>query len=83
MKKYTVGIPYIVVVTAIVEAESESDAVDAAFDDGASLTSYCGNGGNDKLVGVYGSNLSVEAWEEYYESESDGIGIKVDEMPNG
>ena len=81
MKKYKVEVPYIVYVTAIVEAENKDDAIDAAFDDeGVGLTGYCGNGGFGKLVGVYGSNLSVEAWDEYYENESDDIGIKVFEV---
>ena len=80
MKKYRVEVPYIVTVTAIVEAENEDEAIDAAFDEGAELTGYCGNGGSNKLVGVYGSNLSVDAWDEYYENESDDIGISVEEV---
>ena len=80
MKKYKVEIPYIVFVTAKVEAENEDDAINAAFDEGAGLTGYCGNGGGDKLVGVYGANLSVDFWDEYYENESDDIKIRIEEL---
>lgn len=80
MKMFRVEIPYLVYVIAVVEAEDEDSAIDAAFDEGASLTGYCGNGGSGKLVGVYGENLSVEASDEYYENISDNIGIKVEEV---
>ena len=80
MKTYRVEIPYLVYVIAVVEAEDKDSAIDSAFDEGASLTGYCGNGGSGKLVGVYGENLSVEAADEYYESDTDDIGIKVDEV---
>ena len=80
MKQYRVEVPYIVTVCAIVEAENEEQAIDIAFDEGASLTGYAGNGGSNKLVGVYGDNLSVDIWEEPYENQSEGIKINVEEV---
>lgn len=80
MKNYRVEIPYLVYVSAYVEAENEEDAIDAAFNEGAGLTGYCGNGGSGKLVGVYGENLFVEAADTPYENESDGVEIIVEEI---
>ena len=68
MKKYRVNIPYAVFVTVDVEAENEEQAIDKAFEDGY-LTGFCGNGGTDKLVGVTGSNVSIEHGEEALEIE--------------
>lgn len=38
---------------------------DRAYDDFSGVGGYCGNGGTDKLVGVYGPNSSIEASEEF------------------
>ena len=54
-----------------VEAESEEEAIEAAYKEVSSLTAYCGNGGMDKLVGVSLSNASVDAGDciEWKEAE--------------
>jgi hypothetical protein len=76
MKEYSVTIPYPVFVTVKVEAEDNESAIDEAFQY-AGLTGYCGNGGSDKLVGVYGSNISVEAGDTPI--EGCGFEIEVEE----
>ena len=60
MKKYRV--PFTVPVTVYVEVEAEDvdEAIDLAYEE-AYLSSYAGNGGYDKLIGVYGDGVSVEA----------------------
>jgi hypothetical protein len=63
MKKYIVTIPYACFVTVEVEANNEREAEEMAIDEGY-ITSYAGNGGFDKLIGVYGSNVSIEAGDE-------------------
>lgn len=64
MKKFRVTAAIPVFVSIEVEAENEEDAIEAAHEEGFSLTSFVGNGGSDKLVGVRGSNRSVEPGEE-------------------
>ena len=48
-------------VTIIVEAESEAEALEVAYDERNCLTQYVGNGGTDKLIGVDGEDETVEA----------------------
>ena len=52
------------VVYITVEAESAGEAIKKAGRELGCLTSYCGNGGHDKLVGVNLSNAGVSAEEE-------------------
>ena len=78
MPKYKVTIPYACHVTVEVEADNEEDAEDKAFDDGY-ISSFAGNGGMDKLIGVSGSNVSIEAGEESIEGV-DGFSIEVEEV---
>lgn len=47
-----------------VEADDEDSAIDAAYDELSHLTSYAGNGGTDKLVGVNNRNCSIEPCDE-------------------
>jgi hypothetical protein len=63
MTKYLVRIPYCVWVNVEVEAADAEEAEDLAFND-AGLNAYCGNGGTNKLVGVHGENVSVEACDD-------------------
>ena len=58
MKKYRVTIPFACFVSVTVEADSKEEAEENGYRE-ASITSYCGNGGSDKLIGVYGDE-SIE-----------------------
>lgn len=78
MTNYRVSIPYVVYVHADVEADNEDDAIEAAFDNGAGLTQFAGNGGSDKLVGVYGSDMFVEACDVPLETEE--FSVTAEEM---
>lgn len=49
-----------VVVTVTVEAENGEEAIEKAQKCFGGIQSYCGNGGIDKLIGVSGSNESIE-----------------------
>lgn len=51
------------VVSITVEAESADEAIEKAGRELGCLTSYCGNGGHDKLIGVSLSNAGVSADE--------------------
>ena len=64
MKKYRVSGSVTVIVTKEVWAHSEEDAIDKARQELSCLTSYCGNGGCDKLVGVDGSDESVDVYDD-------------------
>ena len=52
MKKYIVTGYTRVIVEVVVEAENKEDAIEKAYDN-VSIDSYCGNGGSDKLIGVW------------------------------
>lgn len=60
MKKYRVPFTVPVTVSVEVDADSIEEAIDLAYEE-AYLSSYVGNGGYDKLIGVYGDGISVEA----------------------
>lgn len=62
MKKYRVMGVIEVVVTKEVWAHSEEDAYDKAANQLSTLESYLGNGGSDKLIGVGGSDESVDTF---------------------
>ena len=70
--KYRVTIPYACWVTVEVEASNEEEAEELAFED-SGITGNCGNGGNDKLIGVYGENVSIEAGDDPLE----GVGFAI------
>ena len=61
MKKYSVRGTTVVTVTKEVWANNEDEAYDKAWRELTGLTAFCGNGGTDKLIGVYGSDESVAA----------------------
>ena len=61
MKKYSVRGTTVVTVTKEVWANNEDEAYDKAWQKLDSLTAFCGNGGIDKLVGVYDNDASVSA----------------------
>lgn len=59
MAKWEVNCAIPVFLTITVDADSEEQAIDAAME-AASLGSYVGNGGIDKLIGTSKSNVSLE-----------------------
>jgi hypothetical protein len=77
MPKYLVRVPYVVWLNIEVDANDSEEAQDKACGD-FGLSGYCGNGGSNKLVGVHGEHLSVEACDEPLDME--GIGIEVEEI---
>ncbi|MGG7470790.1 hypothetical protein ACVVIH_20560 [Chryseobacterium arthrosphaerae] len=64
MKKFR--IPYAVTCTVYVEVEAEDkeEAIDKAHQE-VGISSYVGNGGVNKMIGVYGQNMSIEPGEEF------------------
>jgi hypothetical protein len=75
MNKYTIPFEGTVTVYVTLEAESKEEAISLAQDE-AYITAYCGNEGNDKLIGVSDSGdaeLSIEASEFLEVSEEDII----------
>lgn len=78
MKKFRVTAAIPVFVSIEVEAENEDGAIEAAHEEGFSLTAFVGNGGTDKLVGVRGSNMSVEPGEEIL--DSGGFDVEAEEI---
>ncbi len=46
-------------VIVTVQAEDMLDAIDLANQD-AHISAFAGNGGSDKLIGVYGDNIIIE-----------------------
>ena len=63
MKKYSVRGTTVVTVTKEVWANSEQEAYEKAWNKLDCLTQFCGNGGTDKLIGVYGYDESVSAYD--------------------
>jgi hypothetical protein len=59
-----------VFITIEVEAESPDEAIDIAYDDFCGMSSYCGNGGMDKLVGVAQSNVSLDPSDDFEFTEA-------------
>ena len=72
--KYRVYGRTTVTVTVEVSADNEKDALEVAFDQLTNLTAFSGNGGMDKLVGVYGDDESVAADEEIVYDDAELIG---------
>lgn len=64
MKKFRVYGTVSVTVTKEVWAHDEDDAYKKASMSLQSLEAYCGNGGYDKLIGVSGSDESVDVCED-------------------
>ena len=72
--KYRVYGRTTVTVTVEVSADNEKDALEVAFDQLTNLTAFAGNGGFDKLVGVYGDDESISADEEIMYDTAELIG---------
>lgn len=62
--KYIVRGKTIVYVDFECEADNAEDAKEMADYEIGSLTNYCGNGGVDKLVGVYNEDASIYPSDE-------------------
>lgn len=77
-KKYAAYVPYIVHVRVEVEADSEDEARDFAYDE-AVISGYCGNGGTDKLIGVTG-DASIDVGEVAEGNFT--LEIDLEELPN-
>lgn len=59
--KYRVTGSIQVSVGITVEAASEEDAIQKAYEEFGGVNDYCGNGGTDKLIGVDGDTEWIEA----------------------
>jgi len=71
MKKWTVYGNCVVGVAVTVSAETEEEAIEAAYDEFDGLTGYVGNGGiGDKLVGVNNSAVSLSTGGDYEFTEA-------------
>ncbi|MCT4151325.1 hypothetical protein HZP59_08780 [Elizabethkingia anophelis] len=71
MKKFRIPYTVTCIVYVEIEAETKEDAIENGFNE-AQLSQFVGNGGHDKIIGVYGSHLSVEANDDY-EVDEEGI----------
>lgn len=67
-----------------VKANDEYEAMELAEEHFKGLDEYCGNGGHDKLIGVYESSESVQLcgdyieWQEAYETDNDDYDTDTD-----
>lgn len=73
MKKFRVYGTVNVIVSKDVWACSEEQAMEKAHDKLSYLTAYCGNGGYDKLIGVSGSDESVDINDDIYYDDAELI----------
>ena len=64
MKKYKVYGTVTVNVVKEVWANNEDEAIDKAYEQLPLLSAYCGNGGDDRLVGVEEDGESVEVFDD-------------------
>ena len=76
MKKFRVCGTTTVTVYKEVWARDEDEAIDKANEKLDCLTAFCGNGGTDKLIGVYDNDASVSVddyieWNDTEELEDD------------
>jgi hypothetical protein len=73
MKKYKIYGTVTANVTKEVWANSEDEAIKKAYEQLPLLTAYCGNGGDDKLVGVEEEGESVEVFDDIEYDEAKEI----------
>lgn len=59
MSTYKVTLPFVIYVTAEIEADSEQEAIDNAINE-VGLTTYCGGGGSDRLCGSWDMSHTIE-----------------------
>ena len=84
MKKYSIRGTTVVTVTKEVWANSEEEAYEKASCHLNCLTAFCGNGGTDKLVGVYEDDESVSADDDIHYDDIEELEDDPDhfECPN-
>ena len=70
MKKWNVYGSASIGVTMSVEAETKEEAMQKAYEEFPGLTNFAGNGGTDRLVGVYDGECSLDAGYAEPEFES-------------
>ena len=73
MKKYKVYGTVTVNVIKEVWANSEGEALDKAYEQLPLLTVYCGNGSDDRLIGVEEEGESVEVYDDIEYDEAKEI----------
>lgn len=73
MKKYIVSGKVTAFISVEVEAENEEQAIEMAYEECSGPSSYVGNGGYDKLIGVYGSNVSINCDNEVEYTEVEEV----------
>lgn len=59
MKKYAVYGKVTIFVCVELEAENEKEAIEKAYEECSGPTSFAGNGGYDKLIGVYDTDDAI------------------------
>lgn len=69
-----------------VKANNEDEAMELAEKLFQGVTSFLGNGGTDKLIGVYDSSESIEPmgyvnWEDAYETDDDRYDDETEDEP--
>lgn len=67
----TFRVPFTFTATIYIEVEAvdKEEAIDKAYEE-ISVGQFVGNGGNDKLIGVYDSNHSIEPGEDFEVQEN-------------
>lgn len=73
MKKYIVTGKVTAFITVEIEAESKEEAIEMAYEECSCPTSFVGNGGYDKLIGVDGDNVSISCDDEVEYTEVEEI----------
>lgn len=73
MKKYIVTGKVTAFITVEIEAESKEEAIEMAYEECSGPTSFVGNGGYDKLIGVDGDNVSISCDDEVEYTEVEEI----------
>lgn len=63
VKVYGKVIAWVGVEIEVDDNATEDDIIDKAYDEFEGVSSYYGNGGTDKLIGVSASNHSIEVTE--------------------
>ena len=77
MKKVKVYGKTEICIYQVVEIEDNAtieDIIDKANEEFEGITNYCGNGGVDKLIGVYGDGVGIECNDNEIEFAPDGEG---------
>lgn len=73
MKKYIVSGKVTAFISVEIEAESKEEAIEMAYEECSGPTSFVGNGGYDKLIGVDGDNVSISCDDEVEYTEVEEI----------